>query len=310
MLPEKTSIGTLSFKDIEKTKKEIMEYIIRFKDKLNLSYEYRYENKYVPIYITGRNSDEENLPIFKHPIVIMSNNVTYIVTNLRGIVYSDRVENTISDVKRNQLSVDIEIIRNVLLYSTLNNNSVNSSLVSMVGKPFALWVKSLLTNSFRLDPREMYTVEGVLYHYFISSNIPNVGIDKIKDKMVRYLSPIYRDRQFLDFVVDGLNNTPVNVHDLVDNLKVKVESGKLNNLSANILLPLVADSWNISDIGNELCVMSLESSETFIALVKESTTRLVSGKTKISKILEDNKRNYEKDNIDKVVEDILNNVTL
>ena len=273
MLPENTTIARLTMRKLDDIKEDIIKYIIQSRSS-DLSYEFGYETGYVPIFITGKNKDEDKLPIFKHPITIVFNDITYIVSNLRGIVYSDKVEDTISKVKRNHLSVDLEIMRNVLVYATLSKNSNMSTLISITGKPFALWLSTLLRNTMRIDEREVMIAEGVIYHYYMLTALPDLGIEKLKDKMTRYLSFVYRDRKFLSEVLDGLNNSPKTLDDLINNLKLKLPDGKLDVLSSSVLPPMVSDGWNISDIGSELCIMSLESPETWIALVSSSTDRL------------------------------------
>ena len=86
-LPQEATFNKVKYGDLSKVRGQLLKYIIENKARGEFSYEFRYDKENIPVFITGKELEKE-LSIVRFPLVIRSNDVNYIVSNVVGSVKS------------------------------------------------------------------------------------------------------------------------------------------------------------------------------------------------------------------------------
>ena len=126
--PYETSIGLhFNTKNLEL---KLSEFLIKGTDTKNLNYEYVIDREIDVIFITGKNEDEKELPVWNHPLFItVFRGSKKIFVDMRPYVRPKKDEEiiNINSIVTNRLGFDFTIIRvvyMVLLYK--NKNSIDN----------------------------------------------------------------------------------------------------------------------------------------------------------------------------------------
>ena len=101
--PYLTSYGRLI--NIENLKKELLKYVIT--NDSNLNYEYATEDQSKLVFITGYNSEEKELPLFEHPIIIKD------MKNNRGDLYLEIQIQNPSNLTEKQIELYEELRKTI-----------------------------------------------------------------------------------------------------------------------------------------------------------------------------------------------------
>lgn len=283
-LPEETSVA-MSIPISTSDKTALLSYIIKNKSNIDLGYEFRYSKKTSPVFITG--NETEPLPVFRYPIVLNTNNVDYITSNLAGSLKQDLTDSLMKSKRTDY--VDFETLRNMLVSYTVENKDIDN-IATYTAQLATMWITKTLKNQFRLDPVTELELEGAVFNYFIRSYISVLKKDTIVTKMTNLLSHNYRGSIALaSGIVDRLDNVELDIGAYIRT--ICSEHKLLSTIETKVILAAISRHWySGTDTSNMQIFMAVENLHTMTAILVhaiESPT----GKTSIlGRMIQDSKK--------------------
>lgn len=287
-LPEETTLGRSLLPKNSDNTKDILEFIITNKSKPYFTYEYKYNNSNIPVFITGVNT-ENALPFIKFPVVLRTNNINYIVSNITGSTKSD-LTNSIMKSKRND-NVDFEVVRNITIFQTLEDKDMNS-LMSITAQLATIWITRTLRNQLRLDLYSEGDVEGAVFNYFIKCYLPEIKTETVKIKMMNFLSLHYKNNNGnCDRVLELLKEVPANTT-MQEYIRAACPDHPiLSKIEDKAILAMIGNNWFSGvDNSNIQVFLSIENFHTMCGILYHSANTVSGSKSILGRLLKDNKR--------------------
>ncbi len=278
---------------MEKISITLNEFLIDTEDN-NLNYEVETIKDITPIFITGKNQDEKELPVWTQPLIVVgARGKKYLVTNLRGLIKnlsSDFIN--LGDVAINRDAVNFHIQRAILIMIMSDGHGddlgpVRDSIIFAFGK----WLSELLGGMLMLSPMEKLDTLVICVHWYVRVMYnKTVTEDDNFDvfKTFNITTQTGTDRSWIEKTVDGLIKDPKGVDDLIVNLKRGVDTPKFNGIDKMVLYNVVGRS---TFLGVDIPSIAIDHSPTWIALMYASLNNKGYQKTKTGMILDRIKRN-------------------
>lgn len=304
--PYNTIIG--SHVNNRKLELKLSEFLIKGSDTNNLNYEYVVEEDIDLIFITGKNDDERELPVWNHPLYFEDHRGRKkIFTDLRPYVGIKKNEDVVNldNIVTNKLGFDFNITKVLYMVFMLDEakgelNKIESSLVMA----FTKWVSVTLKSALNLDIETVTKLEVICFHY-ISSIIKDEELDErtvepIYFKASKGLKVLRNNIKYIKDTCHGINLNPRNTEDLSNNIRTAIDSPLLGNLNEGTLYSILSTTWTGPHPGENVS-MSLEHIPTLIALLSVSMDSKSLKHSRVANILNDNKRYIKNDEFLKTV---------
>lgn len=292
--PYETSIGLhFNTKNLEL---KLSEFLIKGRDTKNLNYEYVIDKEIDVIFITGKNEDEKDLPIWNHPLFITDfRGSKKIFVDMRPYVRPKKDEEiiNINSIVTNKLGFDFTIIRviyMVLLYT--NKNSIDN-ISNNLAIAFSKWVSTSIKSALYLDVESVIKLEVLTLHYilckFNDSKLNGNDIDNIYFKISKLHKALKGNVKYVRETCIGINTEPKDVVDLANNIRIAIKNPLVKDMTSTMIYNILSTTW-FGINPNENITMSLEHIPTLIAIVGTSLESKVLKHSRLSNILNENKR--------------------
>lgn len=292
--PYETSIGLhFNTKNLEL---KLSEFLIKGRDTKNLNYEYVIDKEIDVIFITGKNEDEKDLPIWNHPLFITDfRGSKKIFVDMRSYVRPKKDEEiiNINSIVTNKLGFDFTIIRviyMVLLYT--NKNSIDN-ISNNLAIAFSKWVSTSIKSALYLDVESVIKLEVLTLHYilckFNDSKLNGNDIDNIYFKISKLHKALKGNVKYVRETCIGINTEPKDVVDLANNIRIAIKNPLVKDMTSTMIYNILSTTW-FGINPNENITMSLEHIPTLIAIVGTSLESKVLKHSRLSNILNENKR--------------------
>lgn len=270
--PYHTTYGR--FINTTKIKESLDKYVTLNKD-INLSYEYFIDTdeELRIVFITGYNSDEQELPIWEHPLVFESmDKVIVVAVDVRKYVKpNSELSSKLSDIVKDASNLNFNIIRTLLTaeYAVGNTRVIKNGNKTM-SMGMALWLSNIINTIVTLNPVEKLHVEIAIA---FSINMMTISEDDRADsahvaeaRILSYRLSLPVSKTAMKVVVDKLNINVTDIDKLVDNIRSVLPAEKAKIIDTNGVVNLVNNSW-FGPGGVETVMMALENLPTWIALL-------------------------------------------
>ncbi len=292
--PYETSIGLhFNTKNLEL---KLSEFLIKGRDTKNLNYEYVIDKEIDVIFITGKNEDEKDLPIWNHPLFITDfRGSKKIFVDMRSYVRPKKDEEiiNINSIVTNKLGFDFTIIRviyMVLLYT--NKNSIDN-ISNNLAIAFSKWVSTSIKSALYLDVESVIKLEVLTLHYilckFNDSKLNGNDIDNIYFKISKLHKALKGNVKYVRETCIGINTEPKDVVDLANNIRIAIKNPLVKDMTSAMIYNILSTTW-FGINPNENITMSLEHIPKLIAIVGTSLESKVLKHSRLSNILNENKR--------------------
>lgn len=237
---------------------------------------------YKPLYITGYNPDDSDIPLFTHPITINNfrfrNEVhNYLCTDLR--FYLGKKVNTVDGNPDNLETIkeaigsrttefDFAINRSIMNLIWLNGGIKNiQHNLGFAGVVFSAWLSDIVAKTFALDFKDQTTLAIITSYYYQSLFINDHVIDEDhKQKMAIHTIKVTKAPSEFVFKVFDKIGSMNNIDDYCANVRKVLENVRLDKFNSEVLLNQIRNSW-FGINAKEILAVSIEHPPTWCAIV-------------------------------------------
>ena len=292
--PYETSIGLhFNTKNLEL---KLSEFLIKGRDTKNLNYEYVIDKEIDVIFITGKNEDEKDLPIWNHPLFITDfRGSKKIFVDMRSYVRPKKDEEiiNINSIVTNKLGFDFTIIRVIYMVLLHTNKNSIDNISNNLAIAFSKWVSTSIKSALYLDVESVIKLEVLTLHYilckFNDSKLNGNDIDNIYFKISKLHKALKGNVKYVRETCIGINTEPKDVVDLANNIRIAIKNPLVKDMTSAMIYNILSTTW-FGINPNENITMSLEHIPTLIAIVGTSLESKVLKHSRLSNILNENKR--------------------
>jgi len=300
--PYKTNFGSLI--NIQKTKDILYKYLI-LNNAQELSYEFNTNESCIPVFITGYNTEEQELPVFDHPVIIPGKRDTvYIVTDVRKYLkkLTEQPLNIMNTtIVRDMNSLQFVTTLTVILTEYYNGNSgVFRTHYKEISLGMSAWLGNGISALVGLDPVEKSHVEIVIAHYcnMLLTNNKNISeiqptVDARVSKM-KFSLPIAN--KALHGLLGTLNYTDVTIEDCIGNIQAVLSEEKRRYVDLNSLVNVISNSW-FGPGSSETVLISIDNAPTWITLFYLNLENKSYKRSRLATLLMNNKRRLNSDEV-------------
>lgn len=285
--PYETTYG----KVINKSKliKDVQDYIVRSNDKLN--YEYTNTGDIDLAIITGFNSEERNLSLFEHPLLVKGLRQKDIVAiDVRKFVKPhDEQQTVLEDVVKDSAGFKFNILRALITADFIAHNYGSlRQIYSGITMSYAAVVSSLINYAINLNPQELLDTELGCAYFANTLFVDQEDLLDVKNNIIARLSNF---RYSLPVSKTAVNNllsdvlySSQDIYGLLGLLKQLLPDEKAELLNDALLVNLLSNAW-FGPGGSESLLIGLEHIPTWIAIAYVSLDNLTYKRSKIATIL-------------------------
>jgi len=309
--PYETSIG--SHFNVKKLETTLMEFTIKNPSSANLNYEYINKDDVSLIFITGKNHEEVELPVWNHPLYIKDfRGNKKIFVDVRQYV---KIKNTdftdLKDVVSNKPGFDF-IITKTLFMMLLDEDLLNSISLPIT-TAFSVWISTSFKSVLSLGIEDTIKME-ILSAYYLYSNmidgeLTSSDIENVYFKISKSIRSVRNNIKYIKDVCSNINHSPMDAVDFVENIQKGIDSPLLSNINTTLLYTILGNTWNGVNAGENIA-MTFDHIPTLIALLYVSANNKSFKHSKLANILNSNKRAIGLDNFSKTVELIISDQTM
>jgi hypothetical protein len=232
--------------------------------------------KYVPVFVSGIGTSENDIPLFPHPLLVDHNNHSYIVTDVRPVVKVD-VDSDYGFSVKNKVDFDFIKFRLIMNLIWLNDGAMSiKNDLNIAGVVFAAWMSDTIARRFALDPRDQLLLM-IISHYYYQSMFTSDEIDEdIRQSFAVHTIKATRAPSELILDIFDKIGTMNDINDYCVAVKNVVENVRLKDLNAGLIITLLGNSW-FGLNSKEILAVAIEHPPTWVTLVytvlKEKTYR-------------------------------------
>lgn len=299
--PYETKIGLhFNTKNLEL---KLSEFLIKGRDTSNLNYEFVIDREIDVIFITGKNDEEKDLPVWNHPLFIVDfRGSKKIFVDMRPFVKPKKdVEIiNINSIVTNKLGFDFTIIRVVYMVLLFKDKNSISSISNSLAIAFSKWVSSSIKSALYLDIESVIKLEILTLHYilckFVDNKLDGDEIDNIYFKISKLHKALKGNVKYVRETCIGINTNPIDVVDLANNIRIAIKNPLVKDMTSAMIYNILSTTWYGVN-SSENITMSLEHIPTLIAIIGTSLENKALKHNRISNILNDNKRSIGGDEL-------------
>lgn len=252
-----------------------------------------------PVFITGRSSAEDKIPLFYHPLLVEGlRRERYLCTDLRPFLKQAPDDLTqIQAVAQNPAFYQFAFDRTALtLLSLQGRSSVLKAQLSLAGRVYARWISEALRSSFLLDASDQLQLEILSFIFYQMLFYPDghpfeesleLFAAQAQKALAGEITMTYITQLLTPKEPGALSQTlKLNtITDFCHAIKTTTANVRLENLTPKALIEAISRSWYFPH-ADEVLGMALEHPPTWCAVVKASLTHRNWAKSKIANIAE------------------------
>lgn len=285
--PYETSYG----KVINKSRliKEVQDYIIRSDERL--SYEYIVSEDTGFAIITGWNKEEQDLPVFDHPLIIQDvKKRNIVVVDVRKFVKNHDVQpSAVNEIVKDGAGYEFTVLRGLLTVDFLNHEYGNlRQIYNGISMSYAAVVATLLHGCMNFNPQELVRVEIACAYFANLLFIDQRDIPDMRNNIVarvsnfKYSIPV--GKSLITSTLEDIPEINQDIYGLITLIKTVIPEEKAELVNDALLVNLLSNIW-YGPGGNEPLVIGLEHMPTWIAIVYVSLANLMYKRAKLTSIL-------------------------
>lgn len=284
-LPEETNVA-LSMPLSMSDRSDLLTFIITNRSKKDLGYEFKYSKTANPVFLTGK-EEGVNLPVFRYPVVSITNGITYIISNLSGTLKQDLADSLLKSKRTDY--VDFETLRNMLVYYTVSAKDIDS-IATYTAQLATMWIVKTLKNQLRLDIFSETELEGAVFNYFIRSYIAIINKDTLVTKMTNLLSGAYRGSiAKAGEMIDKLDSVPLDIGQYIN--AICTDHKILSTIETKNILSIISTHWYSGADASSLQVfMAIENLHTMTSIIMHAIETPTGKSTVLGRMIQDNRK--------------------
>lgn len=259
--------------------------------------------EYKPVFITGTQTSESNIPFFAHPLAIENfKGHNFICMDIRPCIrqVSD-VETAGADFAvRNQTDYNFAISRLVLNMAWLAGDISQLKLnLSFAGAVYAAWLSESISKRFALDPKDQMVLAIISHFYYQSLFFQGEHIEEemLQRFAVHTIKATKAPSQLVFDIFDKIKDMDT-IEDYCQNIKDILANIRLDGLNPGLLITMIGNTW-FGNNSKENLAVALEHPPTWIAIVYMAIAERTFKNSMIAKIAE----RYGKGNLAKEFND-------
>ena len=245
------------------------------------------EGEFQPVFITGAYPSESDIPLFTHPISIMSlDHRKFLCTDLRLYVKKDIDIEHVEAGIRNLTEFNFVKSRAILNLLWINGESAMIKNSLLFGTSvFSHWLTDTIVRAYALDFKDQSTINVLCAFYYLTL-FDNEHMNKeYKEKLaVHTIKATKVPAEFVFSVLDKVEQMN-SINDLIQAIIDITENSRLNQFNLAVLLTLIKNSWYGTQV-KEILAVCLEHPPTWLAIVYASLSERTYKNSMIFKIAE------------------------
>jgi hypothetical protein len=226
--------------------------------------------KFKPIFITGSHSDEDEIPVFTHPITIINfKDDNYLCTDLRPFLR--KPESGKYDVEsriRNRTEYNFAKSRAILNLIWLNRDVSTLKInLSFAGIVFSSWLSDIVSKTYALDFKDQTLLAIITSFYYQSmfSNETEFDEDAKRRMAVHTINATKAPAELVFQVFDKIE-TMETIEDYCATVVRILENVRLEHFNHAALLTISRNSW-FGTNARDFIAICLEHPPTWMAIV-------------------------------------------
>ena len=294
--PYNTGYGSLL--NVKPIKDKILKYLIDA-DNDNLNYEYTNMDNHRLVIITGKNDSEKELPIWTFPMLLETISGDKVVAiDIRKYVKNVTEDIMyISDIVKDKGSVDFLILAARLVGELDEGNyGIIKNIERSIVTAFSIWISDSLNSAVMLNPVEKVKLEVICavygYRMFMSESIERSDIEVLKAKISKTKLSLPMSIKTVGDIIDKLDYKIDTLDDLVKNIKLGLDSEKLEVINKNVMLSTLSSSWYGVGAG-ETVMIAVENLPLLVSMIYSAMENKSYKRNKIATILNRNNRKID-----------------
>lgn len=246
-----------------------------------------------PIYVTGKNVEEDNIPLFTHSINIIYKDKEYLCTDLRLVLNKKELRNegNFKDSIRN--STEYNFLKGLsistLAWSLEETDSIRTNM-KFAAHVFSVLLSGIISSSYSLDlgDKVKLNILGLIYYRMLFEEKEDFTDDIKEVTFIQCQSLLGTSKEVFDSVSNKISKLS-NINDYCSVAKNICESTRLDNLNLPMLLTLLKSIWYGTN-SKDYIGIALEHPPTWISLLYVSLTEKTYKRSKIYSVAFDLKK--------------------
>ena len=270
----------------------------------DLSYEL-YQGTPLLYFITGKDEEEKELPILNFPLAIETlRREPAIIIDIRPYVNNAKIKSEftkLGEVVIDKYAVNFLTLSALLTYRCKLDTTILKPVQSTLITTFIAICSSAIRKQSFLPPIDTLNIEIAIGLYAYTLLNPNVDVCDDVDRVASILSgckyslPV-NSKQVMEIaskLAESLNsNNFTSIDYLKELLKLSVTEDTKNNVDINVLYNALSNSW-YGPGDTPMVFVALESMPTFAAMLYSIFVSSMYKKTKISNLIDVNKKRID-----------------
>ena len=308
--PYSTSYGKLINKD--KISKELTKYLITTRNG-NFNYEYQNIEENDIVYILGFDQNEQDLPMFTHPIVFKDmKEREHIGIDLRKYVkFIGEQPLNIEEVYKDSAGCKFLITSSIVISDFLAEHLEEyRKIFKSVTSAYAVLVSNIVDMVIKLNPLEKYDLEIAIAYYANLLLVSTKNIEEFRDSIIARLNntkfSLPNNKKHIETIVINLEKiiTEYSIVGLINVIKAILPEEKAELINESIFVNMLSNLW-FGPGNNETIIMALECMPLWIALVYSCVDDVTFKRSKLSTIFDKYSKNIDSKELVKTMELII-----
>lgn len=229
-----------------------------------------------PLFITGRDNEEDGISVFNHPVRVSVKDKVYMVSDLRSCITRGEVSNTVE--------YSYIVSRNLLSCAWLDSYDTIKTDMELAGMVFSAWVADVVSKRYLLEAGEQSSVMVAALFYWLSLFEKEVNKDSVDLCVVKASKWFKLPSVFCYGVLEKLDRTE-DIEGFCKMLAVASGNSRLESLNSGILITILGNTW-YSINAKELIAVGLEHVPTYLSVIYAAVTQKNFRSSIIAKIAE------------------------
>lgn len=259
-----TSAGRL-IANVDKTINAIKKWFIETNGQLK-NMGVRPMGDYQCCFITGELPEDQDVPLFIHPVLVEHKGFKYLVSDLR--MYFTQNSNTGSSQIKNLTEYNFAKSKAVLgaLWLAGRENEIRIGL-RFSADVFSSWLSETISKNYNLDFGDQLHLRILIHFYYLNlfHRQPIIDEETRQSWAVHTIKAVKADSKTVFSIFDQLEKMET-IDDLCKNCKVVIKNTALFNFNPAVLLTLIRSAW-FGNYAKENVAVALEHPPTWCAII-------------------------------------------
>lgn len=229
-----------------------------------------------PLFITGRDSEEDGISVFSHPIRVSVKDKVYMVSDLRSCFNRGEITNTVE--------YSYIVSRNLLSCAWLDSSETIKTDMELAGMVFSAWVADVVSKRYLLEAGEQSSVMVAALFYWLSLFEKEAREDSVDLCVLKASKWFKLPSVFCYSVLEKLERVE-DIEGFCRMLAKASGNSRLESLNSGLLITILGNTW-YSINAKELVAISLEHVPTFLSIIYAAVTQKNFRSSIIAKISE------------------------